>query len=437
MAPKKHIPRVYRGAQSPKAPRSGSTTPSTNKPPVPAKGDVNLGTRSSAQAPKGWAPTKAQPTTSTTSASPPKPSESLGRIRGAATDLEKGPATLKGNHASGTTRLQATQGPAMPTPGLLSKLATALKIGGAASLAGIAGSDTNRDAQQRAVDAEAKRRGFRNAREMERAYNLAEQQKKIGPVGPDMQVKEGSNLYSSVPNRPVGTKGTLSGKAVMWDGYKWLADPSAPPKNGDTTIKEGNSFTFKDGLWLRSPAIGAPVHAKPSAFGSATRVNNGVISGGGGGSVYAPQVGQAPKPNTPQPSSYRDEGKGLYKGSEEYVKATGGNYNPLMQRMFGYQTGQGPGQQPTDSAPSPQEQPSAPGTPPKSNSNYNTPDQRSEFVAPDGRPYKGPAFGNPTPKQSPQYDGNDEPGKLGQAENPLKVLDQLLKRKKLSISVSN
>jgi len=39
---------------------------------------------------------------------------------------------------------------------------------------------------------------------------------------------------------------------------------------------------------------------------------------------------------------------------------------------------------------------------------------------------------------SPQYNGNDEPGALGQAENPLQALaDQLLNRKKLSISVSN
>jgi len=178
----------------------------------------------------------------------------------------------------------------------------------------------------------------------------------------------------------------------------------------------------------RSPAIGAPLHAKPAAFGSATKLQGGTLSAQP--SVYAPQVGQAPKPNTPvasPTSSYRDGGKGLYKGSEEYVKATGGNYNPLMQRTFGYQTGGQP-------APA-----QAPGTPPQSNDKVNTPDQRGQYVSPSGKPYAGPAYGNP-PEQpmSPQYNGNDEPGALGQAENPLAALGQmLLQRKKLSISMSN
>jgi hypothetical protein len=44
---------------------------------------------------------------------------------------------------------------------------------------------------------------------------------------------------------------------------------------------------------FRSPAIGAPVHARPQAFGAAAVQP----------SAFAPQVGQAPRPNTPQPSA--------------------------------------------------------------------------------------------------------------------------------------
>jgi hypothetical protein len=52
---------------------------------------------------------------------------------------------------------------------------------------------------------------------------------------------------------------------------------------------------------FRSPAIGAPVHARPQAFGAATQARNGTLSAQP--SVYAPQAGQAPRPNTPQPSA--------------------------------------------------------------------------------------------------------------------------------------
>jgi hypothetical protein len=170
--------------------------------------------------------------------------------------------------------------------------------------------------------------------------------------------------------------------------------PEVPLADTGRYVPGGQQVKF------RSPAIGAPVHARPSAFGSATQLQNGILSARPQPSAYAPQVGQAPRPNAPQPSSssYRDGGKGLYKGSEEYVKATGGNYNPLMQRTFGYQTGQHPGAQ--------QPQPAAPAQPQQ-------------------------------PQTSPQYNGNDEPGALGQAENPMKLLGDLLNRKKLSISVSN
>jgi hypothetical protein len=39
-------------------------------------------------------------------------------------------------------------------------------------------------------------------------------------------------------------------------------------------------------------------------------------------------------------------------------------------------------------------------------------------------------------KTNPQYQGNDEPGKLGQAEDPLRALAELLFKNKLKISVN-
>ena len=70
---------------------------------------------------------------------------------------------------------------------------------------------------------------------------------------------------------------------------------------------------------LRSPAIGAPVHAKPQDFGAAAVQP----------SAFAPQVGQAPRPNAPQPAM-----------SPQY----GGNDEPgrMGQNENGYQMPQQP-----------------------------------------------------------------------------------------------
>ena len=225
------------------------------------------------------------------------------------------------------------------------------------------------------------------------------QGRRVGPKDGETQEKEGN------PFR-------FEGKSKTWKPVnnpkpeaKPAAKPAAKPEGGlarNWRSRANGSPATAPTTAPRSPAIGAPIHARPQAFGSNTKISDGTLSAApANGSVYAPQAGQAPRPNAPVASSYQDGGKGLYKGSEEYVKATGGNYNPLMQKTFGYQTGGQPGAA------------QAPGTPPQSNDKVNTP-------------------------MSPQYNGNDEPGALGQAENPMAALGQmLLQRKKLSISLSN
>ena len=190
------------------------------------------------------------------------------------------------------------------------------------------------------------------------------------PAKPEGKVNRRGRVVATKPKPETKPEDKPAAKPVGGLARNWRSRANSSPATADAPPAPAP---------LRSPAFSAPVHSKPQDFGSA----------------YAPQAGQAPRPNAPVASSYQDGGKGLYKGSEEYVKATGGNYNPLMQKTFGYQTGQ------------------APGTPPQSNDKVNTP-------------------------MSPQYKGNDEPGALGQAENPMAALGQmLLQRKKLSISLSN
>ena len=130
------------------------------------------------------------------------------------------------------------------------------------------------------------------------------------------------------------------------------------PKNGDTTVKEGNTFTFKDGKWTKPADVpnytvggntfdgntgqliqSAPPAAAPVAPTPPTQQR----------SVHAPRVEQAAPPVAPvfpTEKAYGESGKDLYMAGK-------GN-NPLMQRTFGYQTGKAPdqlSQAPTPAAP--------------------------------------------------------------------------------------
>ena len=130
------------------------------------------------------------------------------------------------------------------------------------------------------------------------------------------------------------------------------------PKNGDVTVKEGNTFTFKDGKWTKPADVpnytvggntfdgntgqliqSAPPAAAPVAPTPPTQQR----------SVHAPRVEQAAPPVAPvfpTEKAYGESGKDLYMAGK-------GN-NPLMQRTFGYQTGKAPdqlSQAPTPAAP--------------------------------------------------------------------------------------
>jgi hypothetical protein len=182
----------------------------------------------------------------------------------------------------------------------------------------------------------------------------------------------------------------------------------------------------------RSPAIGAPIHARPAAFGAAQGGLGG--SADAPGSVYAPKVPQ--RPSTPGQAvqqaaaaseTYRDGGKGLYQGTEEYRKAVGGSGNPLLNRFrqdMGLDPETGARQ---DAAPTPQELPAE-------NPYAGIGDLRGLSIK-DNVPAVAQ---NPELAGAPnlQYEGNDEPGKLGQADDPIRALAELLLRNKLKISVN-
>lgn len=162
------------------------------------------------------------------------------------------------------------------------------------------------------------------------------------------------------------------------------------PKEGDTTVKEGNTFVFNNGQWVLPPkapklptpkeaAAGAPKPAtsKPAPKPAATASKPA--------STPTPKPISSAKPAASKPAgktssakeTYRDGGKGLYQGTEDYRAKVGGSGNPLLNRFrqdmgrdvaTGMKTGGG-------------------------NNNYNTPDQKSQYVASNGQPYAGPAFG--------------------------------------------
>jgi len=136
----------------------------------------------------------------------------------------------------------------------------------------------------------------------------------------------------------------------------------------------------------RSPSIGAPIHASPQSFGTGSAYV--------GSSAATPQrpstPAQAALQGAPASETYRDGGKGLYQGTQAYRDAVGGSGNPLLNKM------------------------------------------RTEL----GRDTATGAKTTPT-QPNAQYDGNDEPGRLGQAEDPYKALGELLNRRKLSITVEH
>jgi hypothetical protein len=168
------------------------------------------------------------------------------------------------------------------------------------------------------------------------------------------------------------------------------------PKNGDTTIKEGHKFVFKDGKWLKATASTPKPAAKPSPAPSTSRPSTPPPTRGSGStaSTFKPSPKPVPKPAGKVPASsetYRDGGKGLYQGSKEYRDKVGGSGNPLLNRFrqdMGRDAGSGS----------------------KAEPKMSKPEDKSKYVASNGKPYMGPAFGS----------GKAEPAKPASPASPNK-----------------
>ena len=107
--------------------------------------------------------------------------------------------------------------------------------------------------------------------------------------------------------------------------------------DGSGNVYDGNTGRLRTAA-PRSPAIGAPIHARPQAFGSNTKINNGTLSAApANGSVYAPQAGQAPRPNTPQPAANPFAGIGDVRGQQMNPEASNLRYAPVQAGNQEYQ----------------------------------------------------------------------------------------------------
>ena len=122
------------------------------------------------------------------------------------------------------------------------------------------------------------------------------QGRRVGPKDGETQEKEG-NLFR------------FDAKSKTWKlvnkpkpAAKPADKPAAKPVGGlaRNWRSRANSSPASADAPLRSPALSAPVHSKPQDFGSA----------------YAPQAGQAPRPNTPQPAANPFAGIGDVRGQQ-------------------------------------------------------------------------------------------------------------------------
>jgi hypothetical protein len=214
----------------------------------------------------------------------------------------------------------------------------------------------------------------------------------------EVRQAEGSKPKASKPAAKAATKPTVKA-----------------PKNGDTTIKEGHKFVFKDGKWLKATASTSKPAAKPSPAPSASRPNTPAPtrSSGNTSSASKPSPKPVPKPAGKVPASsetYRDGGKGLYQGSKEYRDKVGGSGNPLLNR-FRQDMGR-------DAASGSKAEPK-----------MSKPEDKSKYVAPNGKPYMGPAFGS----------GKAEPAKPASPTSPNKsekgmTLAERMRRRRMGMA---
>jgi hypothetical protein len=220
------------------------------------------------------------------------------------------------------------------------------------------------------------------------------------PKNGDRTIKEGhefvfnNGTWTKVENKPhtrtgQGSRKPATTKAPQYQGpggnpnrsgegqVQQRKPPVAkPPKNGDTTIKEGHKFVFKNGNWVKA----AKPTPKPAAKPSRTTPSQQTRTSTSNNTVSRASTGKpAPKPAGKVPSSNA--------GMKNQDKNFRGNPNRK------------------DSIASTLRELRSMGSGRKANeANTSKPEDKSRYVASNGKPYAGPAFGNSKPSAAKKED---------------------------------
>jgi hypothetical protein len=122
------------------------------------------------------------------------------------------------------------------------------------------------------------------------ALNEAQRQKQIALA---KKSKQSPKPKPGQKGQQTGNKGS-STKAETIGGAKPKPKPKATPADTGRYIPGDQQVQFQQPVQRKSPAIGAPVHASPSAFGSAPKLQQQAVSPYVGSSAATP-----PRPSTP------------------------------------------------------------------------------------------------------------------------------------------
>jgi hypothetical protein len=122
-------------------------------------------------------------------------------------------------------------------------------------------------------------------------------------------------LSNSMPSRPVGTRQTLNGKSVYWDGYKWTASSGSPATVSKPTAP-------------KAPKL-------PAATTTASRSSSSSRSSrsSGGSSMSSPVRTSSPKPAAPEAKQSKDMNENYRIWAAKYGKLA----DKVKQGQAGYE----------------------------------------------------------------------------------------------------
>jgi hypothetical protein len=147
-----------------------------------------------------------------------------------------------------------------------------------------------------------------------------------------------------------------SARQAEQNKYKKLAANPAANKNGDTTVKEGHTFVFKDGKWLKKQPTSKPKVADYNdAQGNTYDGNTGRLKSkvaakpaakpSSGGRTYASSSSRTTTASVTEKPKTQSRNIGPVASGDDYARNKDPKkYNPLMQKTFDYQTGDSPKQ---------------------------------------------------------------------------------------------